>query len=79
VDLLVSVGGEARAWVLPDLSGRSVGEVEALLARYGMRAGERTVVIDRSQLPGTVVEHDPPPGSRVVSGQRVDLVVSSRR
>jgi serine/threonine-protein kinase len=79
VDMLVSLGAEPRAFVLPDLTGRSVGEVEGILGRAGLRPGERTVILDRSVPPGTVLEHDPPAGSRVEEGQRVDLVVSSRR
>jgi serine/threonine-protein kinase len=79
VDLLVSLGPEPAAWALPDLTGRPAADVERVLARAGIRIGERTVVIDRSVLPFTVLEHEPKPGSRVLSGQRVDLVVSSRR
>jgi serine/threonine-protein kinase len=78
VNLLVSLGPEPRAWVLPDLAGRPLREVEALLGRYGIRLGERTYLLDRSVLPGTVLRHDPPPGSRVASGQRIDVEVSSR-
>ena len=79
VDLLVSLGPEPAAWVLPDLTGRPLVEVEGILSRANLRPGERTVILDRTALPGTVLEHDPPAGSRVESGQRVDLVVSSRR
>lgn len=79
VDLLVSLGPAPAAYVLPDLTGRPLVEVEGILSRANLRSGERTVVLDRSELPGTVLEHDPPPGSLVESGQRVDLVVSSRR
>ena len=79
VNLLVSLGPEARAWVLPDLAGRPLREVESLLSRYGMRLGERTFLLDRSVLPGTVLRHEPPAGSRVVSGQRIDVEVSSRQ
>jgi serine/threonine-protein kinase len=79
VDLLVSLGPSPDAWVLPDLTGRPAREVGSLLDRHGIRVGEKTVLIDRSVLPSTVLEHDPPPGSRVESGQEVDLVVSSRR
>ena len=79
VDLLLSLGPAAAAWVLPDLTGRPVGEAEARLERVGIRIGDRTVILDPSVLPGTVVEQDPAGGSRILSGQRVDLVVASRR
>jgi serine/threonine-protein kinase len=79
VDLLVSLGPPPDAWVLPNLAGRPAREVETLLGRHGIQVGEKTVLIDRSVLPSTVLEQDPPPGSRVESGQAVNLVVSSRR
>ena len=79
VDLLVSLGPPPAAWVLPDLTGRPSREVASLLERHGIRVGEKTVLRDPSVLPQTVLEHDPPAGSRVESDQEVDLVVSSRR
>ncbi len=79
IDLLVSLGPVPDAWVLPELVGKPVREAERLLELHGLDIGERTVVIDRSVLPSTVLEQDPPPGRRVESGQEVALVVSSRR
>lgn len=79
VDLLVSLGATPDSFVLPDFTGRPARDVEALLQRHGIRLGEKTVLIDRSVLPSTVLEHDPPSGSRVESGEEVHLVVSSRR
>ena len=79
VDLLVSLGPPPMAYVMPDLVGRPAREVESLLRGHGVRVGEKTVLIDRSVLPSTVLEHEPPAGGRVESGGTVDLVVSSRR
>jgi serine/threonine-protein kinase len=79
VDLMVSLGPAPEAFVLPDLTGRAAGEVETLLASRGIRVGSRTVLIDRSVLPSTVLEQDPPAGSRIETGGEVDLVISSRR
>lgn len=79
VDLLVSLGPEARDWVLPDLTGRTTADAQMRLESVGIRLGDRTVVLDPSVPPGTIVEQDPPAGSRVFAGQRVDLVVASRR
>ena len=44
-----------------------------------VQSGEARKWRMRSVLPSTVLEHDPPAGSRVESGQVVNLVVSSRR
>lgn len=79
VDLLVSLGPAPEAFALPDLTGRPSREVESLLKSRGIRIGSRTVLIDRSVMPSTVLEHSPPAGSRVEAGTEVDLVVSSRR
>jgi len=79
VDLLVSLGPPPEVWVLPDLTGRPSREVASLLERHHIGVGEKTVLIDRSVLPSTVLETEPGPGHRVESGQEVDLVVSSRR
>lgn len=78
VDFLVSLGPAPEAYVLPDLTGRTLGEAETLLAGRGIRVGSKTVLIDRSVLPSTVLEQDPPAGSRIESGGEVDLSVSSR-
>ncbi len=79
VDLLLSLGPAPTEWVLPDLTGRPAMEAEIRLERAGLRVGDRTVVLDPAAPAGTVVEQDPPAGSRVAAGQRVDLVVASRR
>lgn len=78
VDFLVSLGPAPEAFVLPDLTRRPIGEVEVLLAARGIRVGSKTVLIDRSVMPSTVLEQDPPAGSRIEGGSEVDLVVSSR-
>lgn len=79
VNLLVSLGPAPEAYVMPDLAGRPLRDVESLLERHGLHLGEKTVLIDRSVLPGTVLEHEPGPGRRIRSGDGVDVVVSSRR
>ena len=78
VDLLVSLGSAGVSYLMPDLTGRPYREVERLLSEHRIRVGERTVLIDRSVLPSTVIRQDPPPGNRIESGDEVDLVVSSR-
>lgn len=78
VHLLVSLGPQPAEWVMPALVGRPAREAEDLLAQHGLRVGSRTVLIDRSVLPGTVLEQEPTPGRRVEKGAEVDLVVSSR-
>lgn len=78
VDLLVSLGPAGVPYLMPDLTGRPFREVERLLREHRIAVGERTVLIDRSVLPSTVIRQDPPAGSRIESGDEVDLVISSR-
>jgi serine/threonine-protein kinase len=78
VDLLVSLGRAPKSFVMPNLVGRSAREAEDLLRANGVRVGDKTVLIDRSVLPSTVLEQEPPPGGRIDAGAEVDLVVSSR-
>jgi serine/threonine-protein kinase len=78
VDLLVSLGPEPQAYVLPSFRGESVREVEEFLRRHSLELGEKTELLDRSAPPLTVLDQSPPPGARIEEGERVDLVVSSR-
>jgi serine/threonine-protein kinase len=78
VDLLVSLGAPPGVWAMPDLTGRPARDAESLLERHGLRVGSKTVLIDRSVLPGTVLEHRPAAGRKVEEGEEIDLVVSSR-
>ncbi|MEM7248439.1 MAG: PASTA domain-containing protein [Acidobacteriota bacterium] len=78
VDLLVSKGARPLAFVMPDLSGRTVLEVEAAFAAAGLPITE----IEERHLPGMsggrVFQQEPPVGSRVTGDTAVRLVISSR-
>jgi serine/threonine-protein kinase len=49
---LVSDGPERRAWVMPDLTGRSLGDVQQWIDRFGLRRGP----VRRVQAPGAPSE-----------------------
>jgi serine/threonine-protein kinase len=78
VDFLVSEGPPPVAFVMPDLRGRSVEYVLAVLQQGGFVAGLVTTREEHGARGGAVLEHTPPPGARVVTGQAVDLVVAER-
>jgi len=78
VDFLVSEGPPPPAFVMPDLRERSLEYVLAVLQQGGFVAGLVTTRDERSARGGTVLEHTPAPGARVVVGQAVDLVVAER-
>ena len=64
---------------VPDLRGRAIDVARRDLAANGLSVGRVDATADAERLPGTVVEQDPTPGSRVRVGRRVRLLVSSGR
>jgi len=74
VNLLVCVGGEPDAWVMPDLVGRDAGAAKRELEALGFRVdttgpGSNFARIDAQQ---------PAAGARVVRGQAITLQVAGR-
>ena len=78
VDLLVSLGAKPVTYLLPDLRGRHVEEVNSLLERSGIRLTSRTRDA-RAAAPGEILEQQPPPGYRVRAGDLVELTIASGR
>lgn len=78
VDLLVSLGARPVTYLLPDLRGRHVEEVNSLLERSGIRVTSRPRDA-RAAAPGEILEQQPPPGYRVRSGDLVELTIASGR
>ena len=76
VRLLRSLGPRAEAYVMVDLFGRSESEVLGFIERHGFRIGR----VRQRRYPtvpsGTVVNHSPAPGFRVLAGAEIDLEVS---
>jgi serine/threonine-protein kinase len=76
VNLLVSMGARPVAYIMPDLKGLPYPSAVILLEESGLLTGDVGSSID-DQLPrNTVISHDPEPGSRVVQGDRVNLVIN---
>jgi beta-lactam-binding protein with PASTA domain len=77
VTLLVSRGPRQLDYVMPDLIGRRVEDVERQLARAGLRTGEVRVRSYPGVAPGIVLRHVPPAGHRVNTATPITLDVSS--
>ncbi len=75
IDVVVSVGHGVLAFEVPDLTGKSLGEAERILARMGLKIGTVTYQINPELLPNTIVDQFPLPGSPADSTRRVDLFV----
>jgi eukaryotic-like serine/threonine-protein kinase len=76
VDLLVSLGAEPSAFVMPDFSGMSAAQAESELAVAGLKVAKITPVAGSQLAPGTVAGQSPARGQRVDSDSVIDLQVS---
>jgi eukaryotic-like serine/threonine-protein kinase len=73
VDLLVSLGTEETAYVMPDLSGLLAFEAQRKLSAAGLAVGKYSTVAAPPEKRGFVIGQSVPRGSRVVSGTLVDV------
>ncbi len=76
VDLLVSRGPEPARFIMPDLTGRRVAEVNDFARRARLRVGpvRREAVSGREH--GVVLRQTPPPGQPVGRNDIISLVLS---
>jgi beta-lactam-binding protein with PASTA domain len=76
VDMLVSLGPEPAAYVMPELTGLTLVEAQARLGAAGLK----TAKITQSSIPGTpagiVIDQSPMRGQKVDSTTNVELQVS---
>jgi serine/threonine-protein kinase len=76
VTLLVSRGPRQLDYVMPDLIGRKLDDVERQLARAGLRLGDVRVRPYPGVPSGIVLRHVPPAGHRVNANTPIALDVS---
>ena len=76
VDLLVSLGPEPVAYVMPDVTGLTLVQAQAKLGAAGLKASKTTP----SAIPGTpagiVIDQNPTRGQKVDQGANLELQVS---
>jgi eukaryotic-like serine/threonine-protein kinase len=65
VNLLVSLGSPAPAYLCPNFVGRSIVDVRQELAQQGLQIGQVTPVVDSSRAANTILSQSPLPGSKV--------------
>ncbi len=76
VDLLVSLGAAPRAFVMPDLSGKSAAQAESELAAAGLKVAKVTPLAGSQLAPGMVAGQSPVRGQRVDADSTIELQVS---
>ncbi len=79
VDLLVGLGPRPLEYRLPNLIGHPLEKANRLLDVMGLPIGDVTTKLDFAHPHGTILDQDPRPGSRVVQGSSVSLVMSTMR
>jgi serine/threonine-protein kinase len=78
VDVLVSRGPWRPAYVMPDLRGRSLDEVELALSGSGLRLAEVNEAVVSGVEGGRVASQTPQAGSRVTAETAISLTVARR-
>jgi hypothetical protein len=63
--------------VVPELAGFQRGDAAVELPKSGLVPGKITTAPSTEFLPGRIIRMDPPPGTELLRGQPVDLVVST--
>jgi serine/threonine-protein kinase len=77
VDLLLSAGEETPVYLLPDFQGKSLLAVRELLSAASLPKPKVRFRSLPGRKSGKVLEQNPPAGSRIEKGDKLELVVSS--
>jgi beta-lactam-binding protein with PASTA domain len=77
VNLLVSEGPAENAYVMPDLTGLTLGEAQRRLEACGLVMEKVAFTPGPEERRGAIVGQSQPRGSRVVPGTHVDLQLGS--
>jgi len=76
VDMLVSLGPQSPAYVMPSLEGLPAAEAEQRLSSAGLKVGTVTPLPLTGRPPGTVTSQLPIRGARVEPGASIELQVA---
>ncbi len=75
LNIVISQGAQS-AKVAPELTGKTLDEVDGILSRMGIQRGTVTYVKNGTFLPNTVVEQDPPAGTPLDSASSVNIILA---
>lgn len=76
VDMLVSLGPQPPAYVMPSLEGLPLAEAQQRLSAAGLKVGQVTLLPLTGRPPGTVTSQLPQRGARIEPGASVELQVA---
>ncbi|MCL5774139.1 MAG: PASTA domain-containing protein, partial [Firmicutes bacterium] len=74
ISVVVSLGPEMID--VPDLTGQSLRDVNVLLANLKLKPGKITKKKASKAEPGHVISQNPPAGTKINKGKKIDLVIS---
>ncbi len=77
VDILLSMTGEPRVYLMPDLVGRDLPFVKERLERSGFHVTRVVSRRDEEKFPNTILSQNPLAGYSIKEGGTVELVVST--
>jgi beta-lactam-binding protein with PASTA domain len=77
VDILITVGGKKRAFMMPDLAGQDLLFVKDKLENMGFRIGNVRYEYRQGAFPNTIIDQSPPPGSQIREGDSIELVAAT--
>ena len=78
VGLLVSLGHEPDAFLMPDMAGTSPEDALLMLEKYKISFGKIEFVYYKHKQKNTIISHSPSAGGRVIEGSMVDVVVNRK-
>jgi len=76
VGIIVSLGKPYDKYIVPKVVGMNLKEARKSLLTAGLKLGRIDYRVQNELLPETVIEQSIPPGTEVLQGDSVDLVVS---
>ena len=76
VDVLVSVGGKPREFMMPDLDGQDLLFIREKLESLGFRISNVRYESRKDVFPNTIVDQSPKPGVLIREGDSIELVAA---
>lgn len=77
VDLLLSMTGEPKVFMMPDLTGMDLPFVKERLEKGGFHVSRVVNRRDARKFPNTILSQNPPAGFSIKEGGTIELVVST--
>lgn len=76
IEIKVSLGMEQSVFVVPDVVGVELREAKLIVQRAGLVVGQISYRTDERALPNSVIKQSKPPGTEVLLGDTIDLIVN---